>query len=77
MNRKKGILIDIGIEFAIAIILMFGIYYGYELFHFPRIVTALFLLLCIPFFWGNIIFSVMGKNTIGQKIANRKKENRN
>ncbi len=75
MNRTKGILIDIGIEIIIAFLLCLGIYFGYEWFHISRGWIMLIFILCIPLFWGNILFSICGKNTIGQRFVNRKKKN--
>lgn len=72
-DKSKGIIIDIVLEFILAILLFCLLYFGYELLHYPTIIASLIIFLSIPFFWGNIILSIMGKNSIGQRFVRRKK----
>lgn len=70
--KLKGIIIDFIILVVLAFLLMIGIYVIYDIFpKLPRFIVALIILCMIPIFWGTIIFSIMGKKTIGNKIANR------
>ena len=72
-DKSKGIIIDIILEFVLGIALFCFLYFGYELLHYPTIIASLIIFLSIPFFWGNIILSIMGKNSIGQRLIRRKK----
>ncbi len=66
----KVFLIDLGLSGILGFILMMGIYYIYEVFpNLPRIFSALLLFILIPFTWGNIIFSLLGKKSIGSIIV--------
>ena len=73
MNSKlKGIIIDFLILVMLAFLLMIGIYTIYEIFpKLSRLVAMLIVFSMIPIFWITIIFSIMGKDTIGHKIIRK------
>lgn len=70
--RLKGITIDFIILTILCFLLMVGIYIVYDVFpNLPRFIAILLFLIMIPISWGTIIFSIKGKNTIGQKFASK------
>ncbi|MDD6224322.1 MAG: hypothetical protein PUB18_04905 [bacterium] len=74
-NNAKAIIIDFILLFLLGFVLMIGIYVLYSLFpNLQRIIAILLLLLMIPICWGTIICSILGKQTIGNRIVNKQKK---
>ena len=71
-NKGKGIIIDLIFLLIYIVIIFLFIYFGFDNIYKSRLVPTLLVLLSIPIFWGTIIASIMGKNTLGNKIINRK-----
>lgn len=73
MNDKiKAILIDFTILIISGMILMTSFYLIYELFpSLPRLVLFIVILALIPIYWKTILFSIMGKDTIGHRFINK------
>lgn len=72
-SKSKGLIIDFVILTIICIFLIVGLYTTYEIFpKLPRLVAVLVIISMTPVFWGTIILSVMGRKTIGNRIASKK-----
>ena len=72
--KVKAFFIDFFILLLLGFILMIGIYFLYNAFpSLPRLVAVLIIILMIPLFWGNIICSILGKKTIGNRMIEKNK----
>lgn len=72
-KKKNGILIDFYILTIFAIVCYILVDVSYKLFGgtWSRIIWTVMVILGIPVTWGTMICSVLGKNTIGHRIATK------
>lgn len=71
-SKLKVIIIDVSILIIVTILLMAGIYTIYEIFpKLSRLVATLIIFCMIPISWITIIFSIIGKKTIGYRIIEK------
>lgn len=76
-QNGKGIFIDLIINFFAMVILIWILYFGYDVIYHSRFAATMIIVLSAPFFWGNFILYCSGKNTFGQmlvKHTNNKKQ---
>ena len=76
-SHKKAVIIDFIIIMTFAFIVVNILRITYNIYQYPRYVSALVILCCIPITWGTLIMSLMKKNTPGHIIAAKVAQKKN
>lgn len=72
MKKKiKGGTINIILIISFMILFWAFCYFSFELFHWPRKVYVIIILVLIPVCWSQPLLFLMGKKTIGDIIADK------